>query len=140
MCTQDCPRRQGFRRRDVAAMLAIGRVPRGLHPDSVLLSIAIAIHRHSEATERERHQTLCTQITELQAVLEEQRQRASELVANGRSDFAGTSRPARSPTTSNMERMASQKTNRKHTESECHNVIELVAMTIISVSLSQASV
>ena len=68
-----------FLRRDVAAMLAIGRVPRGLHPDSVLLSIAIAIHRHSEATERERHQTLCTQITELQAVLEEQRQRAETL-------------------------------------------------------------
>ena len=79
MCTQDCPRRQGFRRRDVAAMLAIGRVPRGLHPDSCLISDAIANHRRSEATERARYQTLCTQITELQAVLQEQEQRAETL-------------------------------------------------------------
>ena len=68
-----------FRRRDVAAMLAIGRVPAGLHPDSCLISEAIANHRRSEATERTHYQTLCTQITDLQDVLRELEQRAENL-------------------------------------------------------------
>ena len=68
-----------MRRRDVANMLALGNVPKGLHRDSVLLSDAIAMARHSEAIERERYDMLRIRIAELQAVLEEQRLRADRL-------------------------------------------------------------
>ena len=69
MCTLECPSRRNLNFQQVRLMLAVGRFPRGLHPNSPLRAEATAMMVRAEAIEREEMRSIVTQVNELQARL-----------------------------------------------------------------------